>query len=80
MTEINNVFLLHHSYGEPVSETYKLIGVFKTENTALNALNRAIKLPGFQDYPDGFSISCYVLDKCYWQDGFGEQELDNVLE
>ncbi|MGF2681259.1 DUF7336 domain-containing protein, partial [Pseudomonas aeruginosa] len=31
---MDNVFILHHTYGDSESESYKLLGVFSTEDRA----------------------------------------------
>lgn len=68
---MTNVYLLHHTYGPAESETYKLVGVFRSQTSAQEAMQRALMLPGFKDYPDGFTIDRYVLDKACWTEGFG---------
>jgi hypothetical protein len=67
----SNVFVLHHTYGCSESETYKLIGIFSSEELAKSAVYAHSQLPGFKDYPDGFEISLYQIDKSHWDEGFG---------
>ena len=68
------MFVLHHTYGTSPSETYKLLGVFGTRDKAMDAIRRASGLPGFKDYPEGFSIDAYVVDESSWKEGFGVAE------
>lgn len=76
---MNRVFVLHHTYGDAESETYKVLGVFSAESIATLAIQKYLKLPGFMDYPDGFTISHYVLDEMCWREGF-ESGLHDDLE
>jgi len=74
------VFVLHHSYGTSQSETYKLLGVFSSHASAHEAMFNALRLPGFRDYPDGFSVDEYIVDERCWPEGFGPGELDSVTD
>lgn len=66
------VYLLHHSRigDDDEAESLKLIGVFATEQEANDAIGIVKDKRGFNEYPDGFEISCAVLGKIGWQDGF----------
>lgn len=79
MNTNQNVYVVHHSYGDSESETYKLVGVFDSESTALKAVEALRHLPGFIDYPEGFSIDIYALNEVCWSEGFGIGETDTVL-
>lgn len=68
------VFLLHHVREDDEDEDIKLIGVFSSEEKAIEVRNSIIDQPGFKDYPDGFSVDRYVLDKVSWAEGFGFEE------
>lgn len=48
----------------------KLIGVYSTQELAEAVVERYKKLPGFSEYPEGFCISGYELDKDHWTEGF----------
>lgn len=74
------VFVLHHTYGPASSETYKLLGVFSSESSALEAERVARSLPGFRDYPDGFTVDVYDVDERCWSEGFGTNDLDRVTD
>jgi hypothetical protein len=71
MKQMTDVFLVHHvhqlSDGE---EDVKLLGVFSSEEKAALAIDDALKLPGFSEAPDGFSIDKYQVDKRTWTQGF----------
>jgi hypothetical protein len=68
---MKTVFIVQHTYGESESETYKLIGAFSSIETARKAVDAHSRLPGFRDYPEGFEISIYEIDKSLWNEGFG---------
>lgn len=73
MNQINtgNIFLLHHVREDESSEDVKLIGAFSSKKKAEEIKNEMVVLPGFKDYPKGFSIDEYIIDKKYWEEGFG---------
>lgn len=60
------VFLLNHEHGDDI----KFIGIYETQEKADAARNRAKNLLGFRDFPEGFSIDRYELDKDHWTEGF----------
>jgi hypothetical protein len=66
-----DVFLLQHvhelDHGE---DDVKMIGVYSTEASATEAVNRMRNLPGFHEAPDGFSIDRYVVDEDHWTEGY----------
>lgn len=83
------VFLLQHLHynppGDPAGEDEaKIIGIYSSMETAMEAYDRAKILPGFCDYPElvargseslsdqgeGFYIDLYPLDGDYWLTGF----------
>jgi len=66
-----NVFVLEHLRCDEVSEDAKLCGVFSTEDKANAAIARLSILPGFRDYPNGFSVDKYEIDEVCWAEGFG---------
>jgi len=47
-----------------------LIGVYRTEQAAKDAIKRVKGQPGFRDFPEGFVISEYKLDRDHWTEGF----------
>ena len=67
---MNSVFILEHVRVDGEREDIKLIGAFSTKETAEAAINKLSTLPGFRDYPDGFSNEQYELDQIHWQEGF----------
>jgi hypothetical protein len=77
---MTKVFVLHHTYGDSESETYKLLGVFSSEAAAQSAIQKYLPLPGFISYPDGFEITPYIVDENHWNEGFGFDHLDDVKE
>ncbi|MBM3611256.1 MAG: hypothetical protein FJX18_07055 [Alphaproteobacteria bacterium] len=62
---IKEVFILHHTYGSDKEEddNWKELGIYSSRPKAWNAIRRFRKKPGFKEYPKGFLISKYILDK-----------------
>jgi hypothetical protein len=66
---MRSIFLLSHAIEER-EDSLKIIGMFSTREMALAAKQAAIKLEGFKEYPEGFFIDKYTLDKSGWTSGF----------
>lgn len=64
------VYLLQHSYEYGEHEETKIIGIYCSEENALNAIEKYKGLPGFKDYADCFYIDKYEIDRNYWEEGF----------
>lgn len=65
------VFVLQHSRERPDgSEDVKLIGVYTDRSLAEATLARLRSEPGFRDFPSGFHVESYELDKDHWEEGF----------
>jgi hypothetical protein len=64
------VYLLWHTHDLNQDEDSKLLGLYSSEQKAVEARERAIALPGFRDAPDGFHIDCYRVDRDEWTEGF----------
>lgn len=62
------LYLLLHN--PPETGKVKVIGVYSTEALASEALERAQRLPGFADEPEGFTISTIDIDHDQWPRGF----------
>lgn len=68
---MTNVFLLWHVRADdPYKEDAKLIGVYASCLLAEEASRRLGSQPGFVDYPAGFEISDYEINKDHWSEGF----------
>jgi hypothetical protein len=64
-------FVLHHTReDEDGYENVKLIGVYSSKERAERVVESYRGLPGFAEYPEGFSISAYEIDKDHWTEGF----------
>jgi homoserine kinase type II len=63
-----------------LSDTYKRLGIFSTEMKALEAMKEAEGLPRFRDYPSGFSIDVYEVDKPRWTSRFTSDQLDKYQD
>jgi homoserine kinase type II len=62
--------LWHVHQFEDAGDDEKLIGVYSSEQDAIDAQNRLSKEAGFRDHPDGFEISANRLGKDHWTEGF----------
>ncbi|KAA3611948.1 MAG: hypothetical protein DWQ01_07650 [Planctomycetota bacterium] len=70
-----SVFLLQHSHKlEGGEEEVKVLGIFQTRQHGFQAIERFRKLPGFRDYPDGYHLEEYPLNKLQWTSGFIEKD------
>lgn len=84
---MSSVFVLQHVRydrdGDPWSdEDIKLIGVYRSAESAKAAIARLVTKPGFRDFPNlidpainsyasGFNLDEYELDQDSWTEGFG---------
>jgi hypothetical protein len=79
---MKTVFVVHHIHILPQgAENVKMIGVYRTENLAREAIARLRTQPGFCALPniytdgdsersEGFSIDAYALDQDHWCEGY----------
>jgi hypothetical protein len=71
MDATTKVFLLWHSREMGDGETdNKLVGVYSTHAAAEAAIARKLQFEGFRDFPEGFLIDPYELDRDAWSEGF----------
>jgi hypothetical protein len=73
VSDLQLVYLLWH--GDDIDEgtpDAKLLGVYSSEQTALDRIERCAGLPGFAEHPDDFLISQCAIDKDEWTDGYVE--------
>ena len=52
------------------TDTELLIGVYRSKEAAKAAIDRVRDLPGFRDFPQGFTAHKYELDQDHWTEGF----------
>lgn len=68
---MQKIYYLYHIRNEDTDdEDVKLIGMYSSYELAEKAQERTKYKPGFIDFPDGFYIDEYIVDKDYWVDGF----------
>ena len=68
---VTQVYLLWHVHEAANAEDdEKLIGVYATEVDAMSAVNRLRQKPGFKDFPQGFQIVKYIINRDGWTEGF----------
>jgi hypothetical protein len=66
-----NVWLLwFEQEREDGEDTELLIGVYRTEKAATEAIGRLKDQAGFKDHPEGFHIYSRTLDTDSWTEGF----------
>ena len=66
----NSIFILQHERECTDGENVKMIGVYTSRKAAEAAVGRLHLQPGFSDFPDGFCIDEYPLDKNQRAEGF----------
>lgn len=65
------VYLLEHVHEfQDGGEDIKTLGVFSTEASAKQAIEKLVKQPGFRDAPAGFNVDPYSLDQVCWEEGY----------
>ena len=68
---LTEVYILHHVHEfEDGHEDVKILGIFSSESKAIELIEKYKKMPGFKDYPEGFSADRYIIDKAGWIKGF----------
>ncbi|NPU69502.1 hypothetical protein HL667_31170 [Bradyrhizobium sp. 83012] len=68
---MRTVFLLWHARPLDGDETEdKLVGIYSSADEANAAKMRKLQFQGFRDYPDGFFVSEYEVDRDAWSEGF----------
>jgi hypothetical protein len=77
---MKTVFVVHHVHILPRGEEdVKMIGVYRSDALAREAIARLRTQPGFSALPEiytdgdgdeGFSIDAYELDKDHWCEGY----------
>ena len=71
--KIRSVFLLWHIRpmgAEAERSDEKLIGVYDAELRAKEAIARLTDKPGFREFPQGFEVHEFVLNRDGWTEGF----------
>jgi homoserine kinase type II len=64
------VYLVQHVRDAETDVGLKIIGVYSSRELATAAIAQLRNQEGFKQWPDGFSIDDYELDKTFWSDGF----------
>lgn len=68
----NSVYILYHTRIDELGcDNIKCLGVFSNSEKVEKAKQFALQQKGFKDYPDGFDIVEYEIDKQEWLEGFG---------
>lgn len=58
---MDHVYLLRHDGTPETGESWLLIGLYRSEADARDAIRRLGDQPGFRDYPDGWAIHKLTL-------------------
>lgn len=73
------VYVLHHTnIINESEEEVKLIGVYSSGAEAEKAIQRKLQFPGFCDFPEGFHIDEYEVDRDAWSEGFIIVKLEEI--
>ena len=68
---LRSVYLLQHVAREGSDdEDVKVLGIYSSRSKANLATGRLVRLAGFNQYPDGFHVDRYRLDRSEWTEGF----------
>ncbi|HIE2398593.1 TPA: DUF7336 domain-containing protein [Pseudomonas aeruginosa] len=67
---MSSIFIRCHTYGNSESESYKILGIFRTKTKANSEISKYLELPGFKESPNGFTVTEYALDEPHWLSGF----------
>ena len=67
---MKSVFVLQHQYEQWGHDCVKFIGVYSTHQEAKKAVKRLRLQAGFCDWPEGFCIDEYPMDRDHWTEGF----------
>lgn len=78
------IYVLNHTYSDDSYRDSKVLGFCDTVQNVKKLKSEALKLPGFNRYPDSFIINKYIINKIHWEKGFeiaiGEIGKDYILE
>lgn len=66
----DSVFYLAHEYFDGEYDNVSDLGYYSTYENARKSLSKYHEKPEFKNYPDGFCIDEYKIDKPEWTDGF----------
>ena len=55
-------FVQHENIEDDYIEEPRIVGIYTSEKLAQEAIERAKKLSGYEDCPEGFQIIKYILD------------------
>jgi len=69
---MESVLLLWHVHEIDGEGVEKLLGVYRTERDALDAIERLTSRPGFAKTQEGFVHERYELNRDHWTEGFKE--------
>lgn len=66
-----------HKVGDD-TEDVKFIGVYSSEENALDAVSRLAERPGFSSAVDGFHVDEYEVDRDHWAEGYADCTGENL--
>ena len=70
MTDTAYLLWFEKEMPEPFADVEVLIGVYSSDAEARAAIERVKNQPGFAEFPEGFQICPYQLDRDHWTEGF----------
>ncbi|WP_392562460.1 hypothetical protein RHO12_02980 [Orbus sturtevantii] len=60
----NKVYILNHINETELGGVQELkIGTFSSLERAIDEKNKRLNIVGFKDYPDGFKVEVFIVDK-----------------
>ncbi len=69
---MESVVVLWHVHEIGGVDDQKLIGVYRSKDDAVGAIERLKRKPGFAQTPSGFVYDEYQLNVDHWTEGFKE--------
>jgi hypothetical protein len=64
------IYAIDHTYTDEINTSTKLLGFCDSIDGLEKIKQEALKLSGFNRYPNSFVINKYILDKVHWENGF----------
>lgn len=78
------IYAIDHTYTDEINTSTKLLGFCDDIDGLEKIKEKALKLSGFNKYPNSLVTNKYILDKIHWEDGFeniiGEIGRDYLLK
>jgi hypothetical protein len=70
------IYILDHTYSDDSLKDTKILGFCDTIENVEKLKSGALKLSGFNLYPDNFNINKFIINKIHWENGFESSFVD----